>query len=623
MTHSGVTDIFTKQECFLSDGFQGLTEPTKPTAPCTLLSSYGIIYVTWYTSGLPEATGVRLRLPNSHALLGVEKHSLGVFLTVKLDRCLDIVRKRLTSTPAMVHAPVPRICSSTLSTLETVTVDEVTRVIRLLPQKTSPLDIMPVSLLKLSADTIAPLIARLANLSFANGAFPSRYKVGQVIPLLKKSGLPAHDPANYRPIRNLCRPTFSKILEKLFLLRQRPHVMNSENYCKFQSAYRKGYCTETALLRVTNDIQTAAGQGLCTALLSLDISAAFDAVHHDTLLVRARTVFGIDDVALDWIRSFVTGRTQQIVVGLEKSTVFSSKSGVPQGSVLGPILFGMYVSPCSRRRHCTALCTLPSVRGRHAIICVTKATRLHHDSQLGAVRHWRLAVVHWKCATAQSYKDRGSNLWDKPAAKTSSQYTRRLNRRSPRQVLRRCQAPWSDTRLSTDVRQTHHKRYSLLLLSHACTAPYSSATVDIHSDRSKKVRKIIKKIVATRCHILSLKYTKFDFGCDSAPDPVGGDCSAPPDLQDGFKGAYFKGRREGMGEERGEWKRKEGEKGRDGWGTGEGRDWTPFIENFWLRHWFLSHTAKCGTAKNRVWCERTVIHHHHHHHHHYHHHHHI
>ena len=89
--------------------------------------------------------------------------------------------------------------------------------IRLLPQKTSPLDIIPVSLLKLSADAIAPLIARLANLSFANDAFPSRYKVGQMIPLLKKSGLPTHDPANYKPISNLC--TFSKILEKLFLLR--------------------------------------------------------------------------------------------------------------------------------------------------------------------------------------------------------------------------------------------------------------------------------------------------------------------------------------------------------------------------------------------------------------------
>ena len=93
-----------------------------------------------------------------------------------------------------------------------------------------------------------------------------------------------------------------------------------------------------------NDIQRAAGQGLRTALLALDVSAAFDAVHHETLLDRACTVFGVNDVALDWIRSFVSGRTQQIVVGSEKSTVFASSSGVPQGSV-GPMLFSMYVSP--------------------------------------------------------------------------------------------------------------------------------------------------------------------------------------------------------------------------------------------------------------------------------------
>jgi len=135
-----------------------------------------------------------------------------------------------------------------------------------------------------------------------------------------------------------------------------------------------------------------------------------------------------------------------------------------------------HVCLSSWQRHCTASCTLPSVRGWHAVICVIKATWLRHDSQLGAVRHWRLTVVHWKWATAQSYEDRGIDLWNKPAAKTSSQYTRRLGRRSPHQVLRHCQAPWSDTRLSTDVRQTHHERYSLLSLSHTCTASYSSAT---------------------------------------------------------------------------------------------------------------------------------------------------
>jgi len=91
-----------------------------------------------------------------------------------------------------------------------------------------------------------------------------------------------------------------------------------------------GYCTQC---------------GQCTALLALDISSAFDAVDHTTLTDRARTVFGIHDIALDWLRSFVTERTQQIAVGSEKSAMFPCASGVPQGSVLGPILFGMYVSP--------------------------------------------------------------------------------------------------------------------------------------------------------------------------------------------------------------------------------------------------------------------------------------
>jgi len=86
--------------------------------------------------------------------------------------------------------------------------------------------------------------------------------------------------------------------------------MKSANYCKFQSAYRKDYSTERALLRVSNDIQRAAGNGRCTALLALDISAAFDAVDHATLIDCALNVFGIHDVVLDWLRSFVTDRTQ-------------------------------------------------------------------------------------------------------------------------------------------------------------------------------------------------------------------------------------------------------------------------------------------------------------------------
>lgn len=189
---------------------------------------------------------------------------------------------------------------------------------------------------------MAPPLTRLANLSFAAGVFPSRYKLGHVIPLLKKPGMPKKDPSSYRPITNLY--TFSKILEKLVLVRLRPHVQATGNLSFFQSAYRPGYSTESALLKVVGDIERAAGNGMCTVLLAMDISAAFDAVNHLILCRRIESDFGVTGTALSWLRSFVSDRSQYVAVGSVKSETCALSSGVPQGSVLGPLLFAMYVS---------------------------------------------------------------------------------------------------------------------------------------------------------------------------------------------------------------------------------------------------------------------------------------
>ena len=131
----------------------------------------------------------------------------------------------------------------------------------------------------------------MANLSFSSGRFQTAWKDGLVSPLLKKPGL---DPANFkkfRPITNLT--TLSKILERLALARLKPHIAASRNYCPFQSAYRASHSTETALVKIVDDILRLVDEGSAVALIALDISATFDMVNHERLLDRLETEFGI------------------------------------------------------------------------------------------------------------------------------------------------------------------------------------------------------------------------------------------------------------------------------------------------------------------------------------------
>ena len=144
-----------------------------------------------------------------------------------------------------------------LNSLSPVTTEEVNKLIGSMSSKSSPMDFMPTSVLKKCSGVFAPLIARLANLSFAEGHFPRRFKQAQVIPLLKKVGMDVDDPANYRSISNL--NTISKIIERLALVRLRHQITQSENLNQLQSAYRQHHSTETALL---TDIINNYGQGL-------------------------------------------------------------------------------------------------------------------------------------------------------------------------------------------------------------------------------------------------------------------------------------------------------------------------------------------------------------------------
>ena len=158
----------------------------------------------------------------------------------KIDRvCTSVANNIGNSSPLSFQDT--RSSYQTLDVLSEMTLEEVDRTIKWLPNKTSPLDYIDTSVLKSCVDVFAPLITCLINLSFTEGYFPEQFKQSQVIPLIKKSGLDETDPSNYRQISNL--NTLSKILERICLARILPHVASTGNFNPLQSAYKKRHST--------------------------------------------------------------------------------------------------------------------------------------------------------------------------------------------------------------------------------------------------------------------------------------------------------------------------------------------------------------------------------------------
>lgn len=190
--------------------------------------------------------------------------------------------------------------------------EEVHDLIRASKKKTCYLDPIPTKLFFECLDILLPVITKIISYSLKHGVFPSAWENALVLPLLKKDGL---EPIlkNYRPVSNL--QFISKLAESA-VAKQLQHHISTNNLFPMLQSYRKFHSTESALLKVKNDIllNMNSQQVTVTLLVPLDSSAAFDTIDHGILLERPRSAFGVRDTVLSWIASYLSGRTQQVSI---------------------------------------------------------------------------------------------------------------------------------------------------------------------------------------------------------------------------------------------------------------------------------------------------------------------
>lgn len=205
--------------------------------------------------------------------------------------------------------------------------------------KATGLDGIGPRVLTLCPDSLSVPIASIINNSIASGIFPSMLKEACVFPIYKNG--PKYIPSNYRPISIL--NTISKIFEKHVISQLNKYLQSNNLLHKTQSGFRKRHSCQTALTYLINNWTSFIDNGYMIGSVFLDLQKAFDLVDHNILLMKLK-LYHFSNKTIDWFSSYLTNRYQVVKIGNEMSDKQKLQTGVPQGSILAPILFLLYIN---------------------------------------------------------------------------------------------------------------------------------------------------------------------------------------------------------------------------------------------------------------------------------------